>query len=102
MAMHLFIGRQRHYDTDGRPERGFHYVALDDDPDTEIPCGVPVGATEIENLILILEATGRLRGRPDFEPPKVVECPGRSGFEPRVYEALSTDEIEWVRQRLRM
>lgn len=102
MPKRLFIGRMRQYDTDGRPEPHFIYVALDDDPATASPCGVPVGATEIENLIRVLESTSRLSGRPLFEPPKVVECPGRSGFEPRVYEALSIDEIDWVRRRLRL
>lgn len=102
MTTRLFIGRMRQYDTDGTLEQHFIYVALNDDPASVAPCGVAVGATELENLILVLETTNRIKGRPNFEPPKVIECPGRSGFIDRVYEALSLDEIEQVRQRLRL
>jgi len=96
-----FIGRMRSFD-DGRPEARHLYAAADHDPDSGLPCGTAVAASTLDDLLRILVENGRIMGRPDFEPPKIVECPGRSGREPRIYEALSLDEGEQVRRRLRL
>lgn len=102
MPTRLFIGRARHYDDDGKPEAQHFYVALADNPETNAPCEVCIGTYELAELLDLVIHLDKVRKRPLFEPPSVVECPGRSGFEPRLYEALTLDEIEYVRKRLRL